>query len=111
MKLSEQRHGAVTVVNVDGALTGDDAETFSQRLMDALNERLGRVIVDASDIAYVDSRGLEALRDANEAMSQRGQALRLCGVNDTVRTALDITDLLEDFELYDEVNSAVRSFL
>jgi anti-anti-sigma factor len=59
----------------------------------------------------VDSKALEVLLDATERLADSGQALRLCGANETVREVLDLTDLSRFFEHYQDVNSAVRSFL
>jgi hypothetical protein len=35
----------------------------------------------------------------------------MCGANDTLREVLQLTGLTASFEYYDDVNSAVRSFL
>ena len=111
MEILEQRQGAVTVLQPKGPLVAQDAEQFKDRLTVVLALSLGRFIVDASEIAYVDSRGLEVLKEATEQLSDSGQALRLSGANETVREVLDLTDLSKLFEHYHDVNAAVRSFL
>jgi len=111
MEILEQRQGAVTVLKPQGPLAGPDAEQFKERLAGVLASSLGRFVVDASEIAFVDSRGLEVLKEATEELSGSGQALRLCGANETVREVLDLTDLSRMFEHYQDVGSAVRSFL
>jgi anti-sigma B factor antagonist len=111
MEINEQRQGAVTVLKPQGPLVAQDAEQFKDKLAGVLATSLGRFVVDASEIPYVDSRGLEVLKEATEQLSDSGQALRLCGANETVREVLDITDLSKLFEHYQDVNSAVRSFL
>ena len=72
---------------------------------------MGRCVVDASAIQFVDTKGLEALVDANDEVAQTGQSLKLCGLNDTVRQVLELTDLAARFEYYADANAAVRSFL
>ncbi len=111
MEIIEQRQGAVTVLRPVGALALGDAEEFKGALTDAMTRSLGRLVVDAGAVGYVDSRGLEVLLEASQQLSESGRALRLCGVSDTVREVLDLTDLLERFEYYEDVNAAVRSFL
>ena len=111
MEILEQRQGAVTVLKPQGALAGQDSEQFEGRLKEVLGTSLGRFVLDASEIAYVDSKALEALLDATERLGDSGQALRLCGANELVREVLDLTDLARFFEHYQDVNSAVRSFL
>lgn len=111
MEIVEQRQGAVTVLKPLGPLCQEDAELFKKRLSDALNESLGRCVVDASAVPYVDSLGLETLVDLTEMLAQSGQALKLCATNDTLREVFDLTELTSLFETFEDVNSAVRSFL
>jgi anti-anti-sigma factor len=68
-------------------------------------------VLDASAIQFVDSKGLEALVDAYDAIAQTGQSLKLCGVNETIRQVLELTELASRFEHFADVNAAVRSFL
>ncbi len=111
MELQEKKHGAVTVLKPDGPLVGEDSEQFKLKLVEILASSMGRCVVDASQMAYVDSGGLEALLDANDAVATTGNNLKLCGLSDTVRQVLDLTELSAHFEHFADVNTAVRSFL
>ncbi|HLP84044.1 MAG TPA: STAS domain-containing protein [Phycisphaerales bacterium] len=111
MNIHEQRHGAVTVIKPEGPLTSGDAVIFRQRLGDVMQRSLGRLVVDASAVAFVDSQGLEVLADASDQLSSSGRVLRMCGTTETLREVLDVTGLSEKFEHYADVNTAVRSFL
>ena len=111
MDIQEQRHGAVTVLKPKGALTETEITQFRQHLGRVMSSSLGRVAVDASEMPFVDSAGLEALLEATEQMSRSGQALKLCAANETVREVLDLTELSSQFEHFEDVKTAVRSFL
>ncbi len=111
MQIQEQQHGAVTVVKPLGALAGEDAETFKSRTEAVLGRSMGRVVIDASGIPYTDSRGLEVLVEISDALAEGGQVLRLCGATETLREALDLTELSGLFEHYEDVGTGVRSFL
>jgi anti-sigma B factor antagonist len=111
MEIQESRHGAVTVIKPCGPLVMGDAEQFKARLDEVMERSLGRMIVDAGGVAYVDSKGLEALVAATDSLAQSGRALRLCGASETLREVLELTGLNGRFEHYDDVNIAVRSFL
>jgi anti-anti-sigma factor len=62
-------------------------------------------------VPYVDSVGLESLVGATEELSASGRSLRLCGAGETLREVLELTGLSGRFEYYEDVNTAVRSFL
>jgi anti-anti-sigma factor len=111
MKIVEQRQGAVVVLKPEGVLVEQEAAAFKQRLIQALGSSLGRFVVDLSAVPFVDSAGLEALVEVTEEMGKSGQSLRLCAANKTVREVLELTDLANLFEHFEDANTAVRSFL
>ena len=111
MEIHEQRQGAVTVIKPKGALCASDADQFKQRVQGTLERTLGRFVIDVSEVPYLDSRGLEVLKETTDELAASGRALRLCAANETVREVLELTDLSQYFEYYQDANSAVRSFL
>lgn len=111
MEIQETRQGAVTVLKPQGPLAMGDAEQFKATAGEVIQRSLGRLVVDASAIAYVDSRGLEVLVETSDALAQAGRSLRVCGANETIREVLHLTGLEERFEHFEDVNGAVRSFL
>ena len=111
MQVSEQRQGAVTVVKPQGPLGIDGADQFKQRLTALSGKSLGRFVIDASDLPFVDSRGLEVLLEVTDDLAKSGQALKLCAANQTVREVLNVTGLSPKFEFFEDVTAAVRSFL
>jgi anti-anti-sigma factor len=111
MDIHEQAQGAVTVLKPSGPLTDADAEQFKTRAIDLVTRNLGRVVIDASAMPFVDSRGIEALADITDQLSQSGRALKLCGANLTIRQVLELTGWSDAFEYFDDVTSGVRSFL
>jgi anti-anti-sigma factor len=111
MEIQEQRQGAVTVLKPRGPLAGADVAAFKSRAGQVLTTSLGRFVIDASGVPYVDSTGLEALLDLTERMSQSGGALKLCAATETLREVLELTGLASQFEHFADVNAAARSFL
>ncbi len=111
MEIIEQTHGAVMVLKPVGPLVEDGADAFRKHALAAATNNLGRVVVDATAIAFLDGRGIECLVDVTEQMAESGAQLKLCGMNTTVQQALDLTGWSEAFESFDNVNAAVRSFM
>lgn len=111
MQIAEKRQGAVAIIRPDGPLVGEDAEQFARCVSTAALNHLGRVVLDMSATAFVDSRGLEVLLDLAEKAAEGGRLLKLCTTNKTVRQVLELTGLVSQFEYFDDTHSAVRSFL
>ena len=111
MEFSEQKQGAVLVFRPNGALTQNDALVFTDRFRAAIGTAMGKCVLDASEIPYVDSAGLEALLDLSDGMADLGQGLKISHVNETLRETFDLTKTSSAFEYFDDINAAVRSFL
>jgi anti-anti-sigma factor len=111
VKITEQRQGAVVVVRPCGPVVAAEVDQLRKRIMEAIDQSRGRFVLDISEIAYVDSQGLELLLDVHDAVHAGGQVLKLCGRNDTLRQILELTELAPLFEPYEDANMAVRSFL
>ena len=110
MQIKQETHGAVTVIGPDGALAQDDAEDFKACMVEAISQSAGRVVVDMTAVPFIDSRGLEVLVETNDTLVEGGRSLKICGINETIREVLDLTDLAVRFDHYDDTNSALRSF-
>jgi anti-anti-sigma factor len=106
-----QQRGAVVVVRPMGPLIAAEVESFKGRMHGLMRENLGRVVIDASALPYVDSVGLECLADVAQELAQSGKGLKLCAANETIRQVLELTGLSGQFEHSEDANSAVRSFL
>lgn len=111
MQIAEHQQGAVTVLAPKGPLCASDADQFRSLAQQVIDRSLGRLVLDASGIPYLDSRGLEVLLDVTEKLGESGRALKLCATCETVREVMELTDLADHFEYYQDVNTAVRSFI
>lgn len=111
MEFDENKLGAVIVFKPNGALTGADAEVFTTRFETTIGNAMGKCVLDAGEISYVDSRGLEALLDISDILADLGRSLKISHVNDTLRETFDLTRTAAAFEYYDDINAAVRSYL
>ena len=111
MRLEEQTQGAVTILKIVGPLTGDEARAFGTRINDIRQRTMGRYVLEATDLSFTDSIGLEILADASEQLVKCGRIFKICNANDTLKEVFDLTGLRDSFEHYDDLTAAVRSFL
>jgi len=111
MKSTIEQCGGVSVVKPEGPLTMAEAEEFKAEIFESIRKNLGRIVLDASAMSYVDSKGLGSLLEVTQELAKMGKTLKLCCVNKTVRQVIVLTGLWSQFEHFEDVNSAVRSFL
>lgn len=67
-----------------------------------------RLIIDLSDVAFIDSTGLRSLILAREACAKEGRDLHLVS-NQTVGRLLDITGLTDRFQVHASVEDALSA--
>lgn len=109
--VTEQRHGAVTVLKPEGPFVQEQADVLGASAMPRVRPMLGRMVIDMAAAPYIDSVGLETLLDLAEQMEACGQTLRLASVSPTIREVFELTGLTHRFEYHEDTNTAVRSFL
>src|SRR5665213_2623989 len=67
------------------------------------------IIVDLSEVQHVDSAGLSALLLGQRQMRLNGGELRLAGLNDSIRSLLEITQLNRMFPIFATVPEAINA--
>jgi anti-anti-sigma factor len=110
MKIDTQAHGSVSVLVPHGALAGDELDVFRQQLQLTIDQKSGRVVLDMTDVPYLDSAGIETLLELCTGQQAASARPRLAQVGETCREALDLTDVLGRLIVFDTVESAIRSY-
>jgi len=103
-------YGNVTALTVQEELAGEEAEIFTGRAADCLNRGKFNFVVDCASLDGFDSAGLEALLDLQNRCEDQLGAVKLCSLNETCAKVLEITRLARRFEIFGELESAVKSF-
>jgi anti-anti-sigma factor len=110
VKVDTQPHGSVSVLVPHGPLAGEDVEHLRQSLSLAIDQKGGRIVLDMSDVPYLDSSGIEALLELCAGQRIGSARPRLAQLGETCREALDLTDVLPGLTVFDTVESAIRSY-
>ena len=108
MQVSIERHeGQVAVVIPDGRLDLSSAPEFKQALNDAVEAGDRILIVDLSNVPFLDSSGLGALISGMKATRLSGGDLRIAQVGEQARLILELTTLDKVMKLYPTVDEAL----
>ena len=73
-------------------------------------EQSPTVIIDLSQVPYMDSAGLGALVNAHISCVNSGRHLALIGVSDRVLTLFKLTRVDQAFAMYPTLDAAEKSF-
>ena len=110
MKVRTQDYNDVTVVELQGELDSDFTELFQNTITNIIATRKVGIVLDMSDVGFIDSEGLERLLWARDYCDQNNCQLRLAGLDENCEKILELTRLENEFDRYAELSEAVKSF-
>jgi anti-sigma B factor antagonist len=79
-------------------------------LVDLIAAHKIHVVLDLENVETIRSPGLGVLISGMKSLRKNGGDLKLCGVRDNVKEILEVTRVSEALQIFDDLESAVRSF-
>ncbi len=110
MKLKTQDYNNVTVIELQGELDEDFAESFCNRIKEIISKQKSGIVLDMAAVVFIDSVGLEKLLWVRDYCDENNCQLRIAGLDDNCKTILKVTRLEDSFDSYAELAAAVKSF-
>ena len=108
--LGVEREGDACVIKLGGELDLYNAPQVRQALTEACADAPGRVVVDLSEVEFVDSTALGVLIEARTRLNNR-RAFLLAAPGLETRRALEISGLDRHFAVYDTLEAALAADL
>lgn len=110
MNIATRARNDVTIV----ALAGNVDSKTSPQAQDALDSVLAsgvkRIVLDCTALDYISSAGLRVLLGAAKRLSGAGSALRLFGLNESVREVFQISGFTTIFAVFATEADALAGF-
>jgi anti-sigma B factor antagonist len=85
-------------------ITIENASDIRQIILGAIRSQSDRVVVDMSEIAYMDTSGLATLLEALRQAHQQGKSMALRCIRDQPRYLFEVTELDHLFETDGKTN-------
>ena len=111
MRMEVQKYNQIAVLGIQGEFTHEVVKSFEDTVSSLLAEsEITGIVLDMSKVVLLDSATLESLLEFNERCRDHLRQLKLAGLDETCRKILEVTRILGEFDAYDELNEAVKSF-
>ena len=110
MKISTQEYDKVTVVELNGEFISEFAHSFEKKMQDLIIDNMEGIVLDFSNVGYIDSRGLESLLWLKDTCASKLMQLKIAGLDESCAKILELTRIDEKFDKYVELAEAVKSF-
>lgn len=108
MEIEVTAHGDATVVTPSGVIDGKAAFAFERKLVELLDARATRLVIDLGQVTLITSAGIRALVMAARRLRGAG-ALALCRLGPPVRGVFDVAGLTGHFTIADTLAEAVAA--
>jgi anti-sigma B factor antagonist len=103
--------GDVIVLHLSGAITlGVGTQKLRKLIHETLDAGKQNILLNMSEVVYLDSSGLGELVAAYTTTKNRGGNLKLMKLTQRVQDVVQLTKVYRVFEVYSDEDSAVRSF-
>ena len=100
MEINVRRDASRSVVEVSGDIDLYSSPQLRDTILDLLQKRnQDKVIVNLSQVQYMDSSGIASLVEGLQEAKKRSARFILVGLNDGPRHVLELTRLLNVFEI------------
>jgi len=111
MNIETRQKGDVVIVDFQGRLAvGVGDELLPRLIEELLAEGHRKILLNLSDMDYIDSNGLGELVQSLKTSKRAGAALVLLKPQDRVRKTLKLTNLLPMFKVFENEGDAMNGF-
>lgn len=107
--LDVQNVSGVPVLRVSGEIDIYTAPLFKQSVVKLVSEGNNDVVIDLSEVTFMDSSGFGTLLGATRRLRPSGGGLHLAGANSTIQRMLRLTRLDTIMQVYDTAEQAARA--
>jgi anti-sigma B factor antagonist len=111
MNIEVRKSDDVVIVDFKGRLAvGVGDEVLPQVIDEILDEGFKKILLNLSEMDYIDSNGLGELVQSLKRSKSQGASLRLLKPQDRVAKTLRLTNLLPMFNVYETEADALSAF-
>jgi anti-sigma B factor antagonist len=111
MEIKERVVDSVSILDLTGKIVlGEGDGQVRDRIKDLLADGQRKILLNLSDISYIDSAGLGALISSYTTTKREGGQLKLVNLTKRVQDLLAITKLITVFDTYEDEQVALDSF-
>ena len=100
------RQRSSNVLPLKGEIDLHVTPSVTASLNEIINKKPERMVVDLSDVSYIDSAGQAALIEAMQKVEGYGGKFMLAGLQETVRSIFEISRLDQVFQIFPDADAA-----
>jgi anti-sigma B factor antagonist len=111
VNITNKQVGDVSVVSLNGRIVlGEESTSLRERVKALIADGKKKIVLNMSNVTYIDSAGLGILVAAHVSAKNQGAALYLSNLGDKFNDVLQLTRLMTVFSVYTTEAEAIKNF-
>jgi anti-sigma B factor antagonist len=111
LKLNRRTVDKILVIGCNGRIVfGDESSLLREEVRTAIHDGAKRIVLNLSDVSYIDSGGLGTLVALHTTAHNAGGTIKLANLTPRVGDLLQVTKLLTVFEVHNSEYEALEAF-
>ena len=110
MNITEREQDGITIFVMEGRVDSEGAVDMDLALQTAASEDRCKMVLDLSQVRYINSAGLRTLADILTQNKRSGGDLKLVDLSPKVQRVMQIIGFDKFFSIYPTVDAAVAAF-
>jgi anti-sigma B factor antagonist len=111
VNITNKQVGDVSVVALNGRIVlGEESTSLRERVKALIADGKKKIVLNMSNVTYIDSAGLGILVAAHVSAKNNGAALYLSNLGDKFNDVLQLTRLMTVFSVYKTEAEAIKGF-
>ncbi len=110
MKITEDQKNGTLISRIEGEININSSPDLRKAFDGYIRRKIGKIVVDFSQVTYVDSSGLATLVELFQRLKKINGKLRICSLSQKVKNVFEITRLAGLFQIYNTADEAVKDF-
>lgn len=108
LQVKSHKRDQTTIVQATGDVDLTGSPTLRMELRKAAGEKPVRLVIDLSEVGYMDSSGVATLVEAMQITRKGNTKLVLCGLQSRVRSVFEIARLDSIFTIVPSLDEAIQ---
>ncbi|UCD84685.1 MAG: anti-sigma factor antagonist [Deltaproteobacteria bacterium] len=101
----------ILILNIAGFIDGSNINFFSQQIHKQIEKGYRKIILDCSELKYLNSSALGIILDAHLLTNTHQGGVRILNLPSKIEKTFEILGFTEYFQIFSEENKAQQSFL
>lgn len=110
IKIKTEKNQDIVVVKPEGSLDVSIQVELKDELMKIVDQGCNDLVIDFGGVGFIDSSCLGTLVAMTKKIREQDGNIKIAHLNDDVRSIFQITRLDKIFDVFEDVETAVKSY-